>query len=272
MKRVVAAVELRSALQSAESSERGFLIGGNEIYLAPYDSAKAQVDDRLARLRQLLAGSARNAVLGELSHIIRDKISEMNQTIALKTEFKDNEAFTVFRSNRGKGLMDEANVFLSSIIRNADERLTAGIAEQRRNALWLRLLSTLGGLVIVTGVGGVIFTLFRYTGEISRARDEVRSVNLTLEQRVNDRTAALMRARDRAEILLSEVNHRVGNSLALVASLVHLQSNCLNDRAAKEVLNATEARIHAVASVHKRCVHADVDVAARTTNHPRTHE
>src|ERR1700734_1975104 len=120
MKRVVAAVELRSALQSAESSERGFLIGGNEIYLAPYDSAKAQVDDRLARLRQLLAGSARNAVLGELSHIIRDKISEMNQTIALKTEFKDNEAFTVFRSNRGKALMDEANVFLSSIIRNAD--------------------------------------------------------------------------------------------------------------------------------------------------------
>jgi two-component sensor histidine kinase len=243
---------LRSALQSAESSERGFLIGGNEIYLAPYDSAKAHIDDSLARVQQLLAVSARDALLTRLSNIISDKITEMDRTIALRTEFKENEALTEFSSNRGKALMDEANVFLSSIVRNADERLTAGIAEQRRNALWLRLLSTLGGLVIVTVVGGVIFTLFRYTGEISRARDEVRSVNLTLEQRVNDRTTALMRARDRAEILLSEVNHRVANSLALVASLVHLQSNCLNDRAAKEVLNATEARIHAVASVHKR--------------------
>jgi two-component sensor histidine kinase len=248
----IAAVELRSALQSAESSERGFLIGGNEIYLAPYDSAKAHIDDSLARVQQLLAVSARDALLTRLSNIISDKITEMDRTIALRTEFKENEALTEFSSNRGKALMDEANVFLSSIVRNADERLTAGIAEQRRNALWLRLLSTLGGLVIVTVVGGVIFTLFRYTGEISRARDEVRSVNLTLEQRVNDRTTALMRARDRAEILLSEVNHRVANSLALVASLVHLQSNCLNDRAAKEVLNATEARIHAVASVHKR--------------------
>ena len=37
-----AAVELRSAVQAAESSQRGFLVGGNEIYLAPYGSAKSQ--------------------------------------------------------------------------------------------------------------------------------------------------------------------------------------------------------------------------------------
>jgi two-component sensor histidine kinase len=248
----VAAVELRSALQSAESSERGFLIGGNEIYLAPFDTAKAQIDDRLARLQQLLLGSARDAMLTQMTIIIGDKIGEMNRTIALKTKFRDNEALAEFTSNRGKALMDQANVFLSSIIRNADESLIAGVAEQRRNALFLRLLSTVGGLVIVTVVGGVVFTLFRYTGEISRARDEVQFLNSSLEQRVNDRTAALVRARDRAETLLSEVNHRVANSLALVASMVRLQSNCVSDRAANEALNVTEARIHAVASVHKR--------------------
>ena len=38
----IAAVEMRSALQTAESSQRGFLLGANEIYLAPYDSAKAK--------------------------------------------------------------------------------------------------------------------------------------------------------------------------------------------------------------------------------------
>jgi len=31
----VSAVELRSALQSAESSQRGYLVNGNEVYLAP---------------------------------------------------------------------------------------------------------------------------------------------------------------------------------------------------------------------------------------------
>src|SRR5450432_787369 len=47
-----AAVELRSAVQSAESSQRGFLIGGNEIYLAPLDTAKVEAQTRLRSLKE----------------------------------------------------------------------------------------------------------------------------------------------------------------------------------------------------------------------------
>ena len=36
----IAAVELRNAVQTAEASQRGFLLTGNEIYLAPYQAAK----------------------------------------------------------------------------------------------------------------------------------------------------------------------------------------------------------------------------------------
>src|ERR1700742_1177824 len=53
----IAAVELRNALQSAESSQRGFLVGGNEIYLAPYDTAKNQMSAQFERVQQFLAGS-----------------------------------------------------------------------------------------------------------------------------------------------------------------------------------------------------------------------
>jgi two-component sensor histidine kinase len=247
-----AAVELRSALQSAESSQRGFLVGGNEIYLAPYDTAKSQVAVQLGRVQQQLADSNQNALLGRLSEVIKEKLEEMDSTITLKSDLKDSGALAVFRSNRGKALMDEANVFLSSIIRHADEQLTAGLAEQQRNANWLRLVSTIGGLVIVLVVGGVIITLFRYAREIAEARDQVQSLNSTLEQRVEDRTADLVRARDRAETLLAEVNHRVANSLSLVASLVRLQSRSLSDPPAKEALQETEARIHAISAVHKR--------------------
>ena len=53
-------------------------------------------------------------------------------------------------------------------------------------------------------------------------------------------------------MLLAEVNHRVANSLSLVASLVTLQANALTDKAAKEALGETYARILAISLVHKR--------------------
>ena len=59
-------------------------------------------------------------------------------------------------------------------------------------------------------------------------------------------------ARDRAEAMLREVNHRVGNSLQLVSSFMSLQLRHLTDEGARSALKASQARIEAVAHVHRR--------------------
>jgi two-component sensor histidine kinase len=59
-------------------------------------------------------------------------------------------------------------------------------------------------------------------------------------------------AKERAEILLHEVNHRVANSLAIVASLARLQASGVSDPAAKIALEEMQARIVAIAGVHRR--------------------
>lgn len=247
------AVELRDALRTAEGSQRGYLLTGNEIYLAPFDTAKAQAQRQLADLSDGLTANSRSApMLRRLTAAIGEKIAEMDRTIALKTGGQDQDALAVIRSNRGKALMDEINVFLYGIILSANERLAEGGVEQQQNAAMLRWVSLIGALVIVAVIGGVVVLVIRYTGEISQARDEVRAANLNLEERVRLRTADLALARERAEVLLAEVNHRVANSLQLVAALVKLQSNAVTDRAAKDALAETQARITAIGLIHKR--------------------
>lgn len=73
-------------------------------------------------------------------------------------------------------------------------------------------------------------------------------------------------ARDRAIVLLAEVNHRVANSLALVSSLVRMQAASVQDAGARAALAETQARITAIGNLHRSLYTSDdvrtVDLAA----------
>jgi two-component sensor histidine kinase len=64
-----------------------------------------------------------------------------------------------------------------------------------------------------------------------------------------DRYAALAAER---EVLLREVNHRVGNSLQIIASLLNLQANASTEDDVKAALTNAMGRVAAVAQVHRR--------------------
>ncbi len=81
--------------------------------------------------------------------------------------------------------------------------------------------------------------------QLQRARDEAEAeIHAS-----RDRYAALAAER---EVLLREVNHRVGNSLQIIASLLHLQANSTTQDDVKAALTNAMGRVAAVAQVHRR--------------------
>jgi two-component sensor histidine kinase len=81
--------------------------------------------------------------------------------------------------------------------------------------------------------------------EIRKARDDAEAeVHAS-----RDRYAALAAER---EVLLREVNHRIGNSLQIIASLLHLQANSTTQDDVKAALTNAMGRVAAVAQVHRR--------------------
>lgn len=59
-------------------------------------------------------------------------------------------------------------------------------------------------------------------------------------------------ARERAELLLMEVNHRVANSLTLVVSMAHMQASATAAGETREAMEDFANKVYAIAQVHKR--------------------
>ena len=202
------AVDVRNSLLAAESSQRGFVYNGNEIYLAPYDTAKSLALRRFEKLQRLLTEDPGAATsLDRLKNIISEKFAEMDKTVALKRQRKDDAVAAIIGSNRGKALMDEANVFFNGIILAADDRLTARVAEQRSYFAWLRLITIAGGIAIVIVVGFAWASVVRHTRELSSAQRDLEALNSGLEGRVRERTADLVRANEEVQRFAYIVTH-----------------------------------------------------------------
>jgi two-component sensor histidine kinase len=103
---------------------------------------------------------------------------------------------------------------------------------------------------VIKTVGEDFWPLLINSVEQALENAELRAAQERAEQEIRA-------GKERAEILLAEVNHRVANSLALVAALIRLQVSSHEDEAVKAALSETQARIQAIASMHRSLYTSD---------------
>ena len=112
----LAAKDMLSLLVDAETGQRGFMLTARPEYLSVHARAVAELPDVLARLDDLTDGDAElTPRLARVRGLYQQRMTLMDNTIALTRMGRIGEAVSLIRSGQGKGLMDQMRVELTAI-------------------------------------------------------------------------------------------------------------------------------------------------------------
>lgn len=84
---------------------------------------------------------------------------------------------------------------------------------------------------------------------VSALNQALETAKLREEKAEADRQVLL--AKERAELLLAEMNHRIANSLSMVSAMIQMQMQISDSEETKTALRETQSRIMAIAGVHR---------------------
>ncbi|MDE2563226.1 MAG: CHASE3 domain-containing protein [Sphingomonadales bacterium] len=218
-----------------ETGQRGYLITNDERYLAPWRDGRAQYRAALGRLHGQLGASlpaSQRDLVGRIERLGDSKWAEMDDTVALMRQGRVVDAQVRVLSDEGQALMSglrDAVQQLESI-----ERGKLGAASDRASAAEARITPLLLLLFLA-----IVVALALGLWQIGRvARAEAAAANAD----------AIAAARDRADLLARELNHRVKNLFAVVLAIVRMTGK--GDPAAKPTVDRIAERIHALVTAH----------------------
>jgi two-component sensor histidine kinase len=251
--------EILTVMTAAESGQRGYLFTGDRHFLDPYESARPTVRDTLKTLRELVADNPPQVTrVDELAALIERRFVAMDDTLRLSRSSNSAEAVQVVRT-RGQALMDEFRQQLNHL----DQVESALLIERQQRVAANReqFFQAVAVMLVFCGFLALfaLISVRRYLATLESSRAFLRGENRLLEQRVHERTIELKtaaeiahRERTRAEALLTDVNHRVGNNLALVSSFLTMQLRTVRHPEGARALDAARARVQAIASAHRK--------------------
>ncbi|QKG71108.1 sensor histidine kinase [Erythrobacter mangrovi] len=221
---------------NGETGQRGYLITLDRRYLEPYLVGREQIGPALDRLRELLGEQAtprQSELIDEIDVLARAKFDEMEASVALLESGRLLDARRAVLTDEGVETMERLNRAMREMeqIENAilgEATAQAALAESR-------VLPLLGGLLAM-----LVLAMIAGTALVSRAaRAEAEAAQ----------AAALAEARDRADLLARELNHRVKNLFAVVLAIVQMSARGKPE--ARELTESISNRIRALLTAHE---------------------
>ncbi len=235
--RVLTAIrDIEDTAMRAEAGQRGYFITTDRRYLAPYVEARARIVPAVRHLRATVGEGAtaqQTELLDRVAQLSAAKFAELDESVQLVTSRDIIAARERILTDEGQDLSER----LFAALRQLREVERASHAGARADAASSesRIIPTLVVLLMV-----ILAALSLGLVQIVRTADaEARAAN----------ASALGAARDRADLLARELNHRVKNLFAVVLAIVKMSGKDAPE--AKPVIERIAARIMALLKAHE---------------------
>jgi methyl-accepting chemotaxis protein len=178
---------LLSDAKDAETGQRGYLLTGEDSYLAPYQTARNALTGDLDDVRRLVAeNAAQQNALAAIQQMLRPKLAELDQTIDLRRSAGLDAALKIVTTNKGKTLMDHLRASIAQVDRRETELVRQRAALVRSSAQWtlaIILWGAVAGLAAIAAIGWLVTSSL--TRQIGSAVGHVQSSSSELQAAAN---------------------------------------------------------------------------------------
>lgn len=206
-----ALADFRVLNERLESTRRGYIMSGDPSFQQIFDATLVQHGPAIRRLEELTrADRAQAARADQLIAMARRHASILSRSMAT------GEVSTPYATDEGV-ILTRAIRRLAQAMQDQEAELLARREATREGTVreLLILMAAAGVVLAVVGVGSVA-TIFTYTRDLTRSRNELRLLNESLEETVDERTRDLQRANEEIQRFAYIVSHDLRSPLVNV--------------------------------------------------------
>ena len=144
-------LQLVAAVRDAETGQRGFILTGDESYLAPYNGASERIPRLLSELKSDLQTDALlSQQLNQLRRVTSLKLSELFETVSLRRSEGFEAALAVIKTNRGQSYSDDIHSVSEQMLNRQSQLLNEAYHTAEGKALSSLLVTALASFVLLT--------------------------------------------------------------------------------------------------------------------------